>query len=376
MDLYTDLFVTNNGYFFFNKNIYQTSIQHARNRSAFVVGYPDSSDILFSFGSEIESLSVVSKTVTSEICKCHDTFGKVIFQSGNIFKGVSTDKKRFLKIQQNHLPIMFKHLNIGMKKANKKLYIQLIDKLNIAPYFSTVDQLNMKQYNQTIRSSILIDVITTLQDAGDEGVQFVKDKLKFKDGQIKKETIEEAALGITFNIWDPQVQNWIDTNTAKLVQGVGEQTKAGIKDVITRKVEGGLRIRDAAREIRPLVGLNKAQANAVLNFEERLIAQKIPKARVAKRVNTYTNKLHRLRAQTIARTESRAAVAAGQLAGYKQSYVTQVRFSISAGACPICSGFEGRIYPINKARVGWESIPREPGIATGRYSGFTQDKDV
>lgn len=365
MDLYTDLFVTNKGYFYFNKNTYRTTIKYARNRSAFVVGYPNSTDILFASGSEVEELSAIDKKVKAEICKCHTKFGQTIF------KEVSKDKKRFLEIQQRQLPSFYKHISAGMKKANKGLYDQLNERLIKAPYLSTVDKLNMKRYATIIRSSILVDVIFTLSAAGDESVQFIKDKLRFKAGTIRKQTIEEAALGISFNIWDPQVQTWIDKNTAKLVQDISEQTKAGIKDVITHKVEGGLRVRDAARDIKPLVGLNRVQATAVVNFEQRLIEQKIPKARVATRVNTYTNKLHRLRAQTIARTESRAAVSSAQLMGYKQSYVTQVQFSAAGGACPVCAGFDGRIYPVSKASVNWQSIPREAGITTGNWGGFT-----
>jgi len=364
MGLYTDLFVTNKGYFYFNKNIYRTTVKYARNRSAFVVGYPNSTDVLFAFGSEIEELKEINKKVKAEVCKCHTKFGKTMF------KGVSKDKKRFLEIQQKQLPSFYKHVFVGMKKANKELYSQLIERLSKAPYLSTVDQLNMKKYANIIRSSILVDVVFILSAAGNEGVQLVKDKLKFKDDTIKKQTIEEAALGISFNIWDPQIQTWIDKNTAKLVQDISEQTKAGIKDVITHKVEGGLRVRDAAREIKPLVGLNKVQTNAVINFEQRLLEQKVPKAKVAARVNTYTNKLHKLRAQTIARTESRAAISAGQIMGYKQSYVTQVKFSAAAGACAVCAGFDGRVYPIKKASLNWQSIPREAGMTTGAWGGF------
>lgn len=367
MDLYTDLFITDKRYFSFNGNIYRTNIDYAKNRSGFVVGYPDSVDVLFAFGADVEALSPISPTDKIEVCKCHEKYGKTLF------KGVSEDKKRFLDIQQKHLPALYKKITAGMKKGEELLYDELLERLSHKESITVVTKLNMKRYANILRTAIMVEVVAILTDSGNTGVQVVKDRLRYKKGKIRKGKVEEAALGISFVIWDPVVQRWIDKNTAKLVQDISNQTQASIRAVIDAKVQGGLRIGDAARLIKPLIGLNRVQGQAVINYEQRLIQSGLSPSKVTTKVAQYSNKLHILRAQTIARTESRAAVSAGQLMGYAQSYVTEVEFTASAGACQVCLGFDRRVYPIGKASLAWQSIPREPGIATGRWGGFRQE---
>lgn len=366
---YTNLYVTNNGFFSFNGLIYQTMIKEARNRTIYVTAIPNASDIFLAYGSQIEKLKPIKNKVKEELCKCHEKVGKIIFNNKAV-SSLNPLKYRFLHLIDKAEVQFFRDLNKGLQDYNDAIYEDLIDRVTRTNSMGATDRVRWNTHANIIRTAIMSNVVSLLELSGKEAVQVVKDLLGIKKSIKKAASVEDAAAAISFNIWSKDSQRWLQRNTSELVQGVGEQTKRGIQTIITQKVKEGMRVRDAAMQIRPMVGLNNVQAKAVLNYFARLKEMKISPAKRLARSIAYSKKLNRLRAQTIARTESRAAVAAGQIQGYKQSYVKHVQFNASPGACPVCDGFHGRIYSISKVSMNWESIPRKPGIATGKWGGY------
>lgn len=119
--------------------------------------------------------------------------------------------------------------------------------------------------------------------------------------------------------------------TAKLVREVTKETKKGIRTFITAGIKEGKSMNKIAREIRPLVGLTGRQTQSVINYKALLQdKEKFPRLSVSdidKKVQQYTDKTHRRRTITIARTESARAQNIGYVQGMDDLGVKELEFS-------------------------------------------------
>jgi hypothetical protein len=158
---------------------------------------------------------------------------------------------------------------------------------------------------------------------------------------------KKAAVGISFDIFNPRAVAWAETRTALLIRQVTKATQDGVRVIITNAVETGVAPRTAARSIRELVGLTNSQAKAVTNFKNQLDSQQnlgfkapwlrrlsaaekavvrrhmkkggLSSTQINKLVNRYHQSLVNKRSLDIARTESINAVQAGQLESWRQA---------------------------------------------------------
>ena len=144
---------------------------------------------------------------------------------------------------------------------------------------------------------------------------------------------------------------WAEKHTAALVVEITVETQAAIKAFIVDAVKKGQSIPAVAKQLRPLVGLTTRQIMAVANYEEWLIVNR-PEYTVKvirEMAEVKARRLHRYRAQLIARTESANSLSEGIRQGYMQMGVKQLQFVAGPGSCDDCAALDGQIFPIAEA---------------------------
>lgn len=128
-----------------------------------------------------------------------------------------------------------------------------------------------------------------------------------------------ATVGYTFDLVNPEAVLWAQLRAATFVTGVSDETRRAIRALIARALSDGIAPRDVAKQIRPLIGLTERDALAVGNLQTRLIEEGRSARAIERLVTRYANRLLRLRAETIARTEIMAAANSGQVALWDNS---------------------------------------------------------
>jgi SPP1 gp7 family putative phage head morphogenesis protein len=168
-------------------------------------------------------------------------------------------------------------------------------------------------------------------------------------------------LTLRFDLVSPHAIQAARDHAAKLVVEVTNETRRAIRDVVARSYVEGIPPRDAARLIRPLVGLTRRQALAVMRRYEEDVKRGVGRAAALARSQRYGERLLRRRALTIARTETIAAASRGQLTAWQQA---RARGKLSPTArklwlvtpddrlCPRCRAMEGRTAAIDAPFVG------------------------
>jgi hypothetical protein len=106
---------------------------------------------------------------------------------------------------------------------------------------------------------------------------------------------------------------------AKMVTGITKETERAIRNAIATAIKNGTPPLQAAREIRELIGLNSAQAQAVLAFREQMKKQGLKQDRIDAAAEKYSTRLLKERSEKIARTEIMDALNAGQHEAWVQA---------------------------------------------------------
>lgn len=121
-----------------------------------------------------------------------------------------------------------------------------------------------------------------------------------------------AAIIGRFNIVSPFVLRAAETLTADLIRGVSAETKMAVRRIIFNSVRDGIPPRDAARQIRQIIGLTTRQALAVDNLRKGVFESTDDILLAERRAAAYSERLLKDRALNIARTETMRASNAGQ----------------------------------------------------------------
>lgn len=144
---------------------------------------------------------------------------------------------------------------------------------------------------------------------------------------------------------------------ARLVTNVAAETRAAIRSLITRSISEGIPPYDAARMIRPMVGMTTQQAQAAMNYRQGLIDLGLDIQKVNTLTDRYVEKKIRQRAETIARTEIMDSLNEGTRESYRQA---QAEGLLGAGAqkewittpdeltCPTCGPMDGVKVPLEE----------------------------
>jgi hypothetical protein len=175
---------------------------------------------------------------------------------------------------------------------------------------------------------------------------------------------ELARLGVeaSFTLQNPYTPAWIQSQAGGLIREISQQTRQNIVQLTNSSFVDGLPPQQLAGLIRNEIGLLTREAAAVERRYESALSQGIPPAQAAAARDTYAAKLLDDRAERIARTETIAAEAQGQLASWRvardQGFIvagtrrTWISGPEELGVCPICSALDEVSVAINEP---WQS---------------------
>lgn len=82
------------------------------------------------------------------------------------------------------------------------------------------------------------------------------------------QAIKEVRFG--FEQLNPTLVNWLQTYQLGLIRQINDGTREGIRQALADNMIKGANPRDAARDVRQVIGLTNKQAQAVLNFRKEL----------------------------------------------------------------------------------------------------------
>jgi len=155
----------------------------------------------------------------------------------------------------------------------------------------------------------------------------------------------------SFDVLNVPAVRAVNKFCSKLVTDVTANTKKGINTYVKYGIKEGHSMPKIARDLRPLVGLNGKQTQAVINYRNILQVKRpdLSAAQVDKAVMRYTSKTHRQRMLTIARTETARAQNIGYVQGLEQVGVKQTELRNGSNPCEECVGLNGTKYPIADA---------------------------
>jgi SPP1 gp7 family putative phage head morphogenesis protein len=202
----------------------------------------------------------------------------------------------------------------------------------------------------------------------------------------------DAAFAYRFDAKHPHAKAAADAHAARYVTRVSEETRKAIKAMIGRSIQDGIDPREIAKEIRGVLlsastgsrmartvaGLTRPQALAVDNYRRSLqrlmdpntnLKRYGPKNRgraqrlrrggqdlLDQKVQRYADRLMRVRADNIARTEVMGALNAGSLEAGRQAVAKGVLqnpikkwfVAIDDRLCTICAPMSGEIVPLDE----------------------------
>ena len=152
-----------------------------------------------------------------------------------------------------------------------------------------------------------------------------------------------------FNAKSREAQAVAKRYAAEQVDRITKETKNALKRVISASIREGIPPRDAAKQIREMVGLNRPQGLALRRYVQKLPPSLSPAAK-AKAGIKLKNKMIRRRAITIARTEVIDSLSGGveqawvqaQQKGLLGSNAKKEWVTTPFGACAICRALNGQ----------------------------------
>ena len=159
-----------------------------------------------------------------------------------------------------------------------------------------------------------------------------------------------------FNPAAEGVLDWTTTRSADFVTHVTREQIEAIRTVVYRAANmQDMTVDGLARAIRPMVGLTQGQANANLNYYNKMIQSGVPQKKALENSIKYSARQNRYRGYNIARTELAFAYNKGQHFGVLQAQErgfmgeTQKVWCTADDerVCHICGGLEGKTVPMD-----------------------------
>ncbi len=160
-----------------------------------------------------------------------------------------------------------------------------------------------------------------------------------------------------FDPMTPAVTDFIRDKSAELVTLVSDETRQALKNSLLAAQRQGIHPRQAAIEIREMIGLTQRQTAALANLRGRLIAEGISQDRIAAQIKRQSARFLRQRGDNIARTETTRALNASRSLVWGQAQEkglidpVAVREWITArneNVCVVCGPMDGQQRPIGQ----------------------------
>lgn len=155
----------------------------------------------------------------------------------------------------------------------------------------------------------------------------------------------------SFDVLNVEAVKAVNKFCSKLVKDVTANTKKGINIYIKHGIEQGYSMSKIARDLRPLIGLNGKQTQAIINYRINLQLSRpdLTAAQVDRMVMRYTNTSHRQRMLSIARTETANAQNIGYCQGLEQIGIKEAELINGSNPCEECIALNGKKFPIKEA---------------------------
>jgi hypothetical protein len=209
---------------------------------------------------------------------------------------------------------------------------------------------------------LMEDYSAVIQAAGDESTKDLNEQFKVD----MKFTIEKAERIVPVN---PYSIEWMQERATGLItQGITKPQREVVRDVLESSFEQGLRAEETYNTIRANIGLTARDNKAVQRRLMLHLDSGIPENKAEILTEKYKDKLLKVRAQRIARTETIAAQSEGRKASWRIAQESGVLPKVQRiwltpppspnpnSPCPICLDLDGKTAPVNGA---YESIEGE-----------------
>jgi len=173
------------------------------------------------------------------------------------------------------------------------------------------------------------------------------------------------------DVTDPYVTEWIRRRSGAMIQDWGTSNREALRAILETGMRQNMSTSQLARWIRNSgIGLDERWAIAAQRYRERLLREGMDPARVEALSRRYAERLLRLRAERIAKTESVMAATQGQLA-YLRQLIASGQLSPEAElewvtdfderTCPLCSALDGERKRVGELfEGGVDGPPRHP----------------
>lgn len=187
---------------------------------------------------------------------------------------------------------------------------------------------------------------------------------------------------VSFSLPNPEAERWAAEESSRLIVQITEETRAAIRVIVAQSFARGVPVAEVARQIRPLIGLTEAGAEAVQNLVARILANpggkvwagnmaiRVPREVtwdfLAKWMSRYSDYLLNRRAISIARTEVIRAANEGQLQLWRKSVregwlrgdeLKQWITTPDERLCPECEALEGEAVPLEQEFSSGDMAP-------------------
>lgn len=170
-----------------------------------------------------------------------------------------------------------------------------------------------------------------------------------KAASAPKTSLEQSFVGANM-----AAEKQAKLNAAKLVTAVDNETRANIRNVVTRSIRDGLTPYDTAKMLKGMIGLNVQQGQAVMNYRAGLVEAGTSKAQLDAAVSKYADAQLSSRAETIARTEIMDSLNEGMVASWQEaqsdgliSKDAEKEWSATDDACDDCAELDGETVGLN-----------------------------
>lgn len=188
------------------------------------------------------------------------------------------------------------------------------------------------------------------EQGGDAAAKRLKARLVGKDVTFETQVDQWA-----FDVLNPRGLQALQAKAAERVVQITEETRKALRAALAEMHEQGVPAAKQAARIKELIGLTEQQTRTVENLRAELTDAGTAPARVDALTSRKANELLTQRALTIARTETIAALAAGQRESWEQAAseglfepeTAMQAWSTSSdeGVCDICDPMNGQEVP-------------------------------
>jgi len=251
---------------------------------------------------------------------------------------------------------------IGRKERLGKQILKLMDECEayLYPKIREWMKLSRKQIIRDIKNRILkfekkskpqivIDYVDW-EMIEEEGKSIIKPAYLIIMQKAGNMAYEQGKIVGSFDVINPRSVKWAEKYSYELVTLVGEETKKGLREIVSQGLKEGKTLRGIAKDIEKMgIGLNERQTKVLYKYKDLLEAQKLPKKIIKDKFDKYYNRLQRERSEMISRSEVNRAVNEGYLDSLEGTRYEEVELSSAADACSDCLDLAGQKFKRSEA---------------------------